>query len=95
MLSGWKSSCRSGIALAVYHRHNGISTYHLTAYGREMSIPPMPLKRYDMLFKLTLQTYVIHSYIPYQILSSHINNNFSKNSHQIVQILTVMIHTIL
>ena len=38
----WESNRRSGVALAMRHRLSGLSTYGLTALGREMSTPPTP-----------------------------------------------------
>jgi len=38
---GWLGNRRSGVALAMRHRHQCLSTYGLTAYGRAMSSPPI------------------------------------------------------
>jgi len=37
---GWEGNRRSGVALAMRHRQYNITTYGLTALGREMSTPP-------------------------------------------------------
>jgi len=39
-LGSWEGDCRSGDALAVYHRLCGLSSYWLKAHVREMSTPP-------------------------------------------------------
>jgi len=49
---GWKGNCRSGVALAVRHRHSGLSTYGLNglcqadehpASAPLRYVPPLPL----------------------------------------------------
>jgi len=39
MPCSWEGNCRSGVALAMYQT-SGLSTYGLTAQGREMTTPP-------------------------------------------------------
>jgi len=42
MPCGWEGNRRSGVALAMRHRHWWFYTYGLMALEREMSTPPIP-----------------------------------------------------
>jgi len=41
MLYGWEGNRRSGVALAMRHRHSGIPTYRLNGLGKGMAYAPL------------------------------------------------------
>ena len=58
MLGGWESNQRSGVTLAMHHRHRGIPTYGLNGLGKgDEQLAYAPLEYYgDFTFSFYANT---------------------------------------